>query len=1305
MAVERIIDLVFRLRALGQDIPDRLVASFLKLKAVVDKVQASTTQIPPTLSEVVRSVGLTETQFLKAAERVGYFLARQEELRDAARWLPTNWKKASDTIYGFSDAARYLASEFRKPQYLMEQAIRITLPDLIREFNRLGYTYEDVSLSYEKGKRLLQVFSREIGERFPRYTTFFDRAMWAMQHGTKELGESLSEAGERTARFALGLLAEVKAAEKARKWLQELETGLEKPTLPAKELWEQIHGLVSEEEFLKGVSRKAAVDAAKLREEFLKKSEAARKAAAATVKHLDQMEPVLRKEEELHGKVSSAIEERAEAGRKVISATRGQIESYLRQKGAQEELVQSVGDLITAAETYRKEAADRILPTSVLLKEGYVDLGDSINKLIPAYATLGIQLENLSDKEVEHLAILSNKKAELERNIATYEQMGLSTDGLKRQLRDLEQQERRLIERSLEKSIVDGALIKEKEEWVEKNYALAASLARNKEIIDRLANAIISAKGKVSDLSQEDQRLLEQVLSSARGAEELTRTLLKYKTQSTTAARSTTLLGESTEKTLQKIYRFATQSAKSQFALRQLADYMIRTKNASDETAQALWEQAVQGRNAEKVARELARMIQREQRAIDDAGGRWWRFNRGVERWGNNLNRLGIRMGWLAYRSVILGRIVTRYLTRAFQRTINTLVNWESSIETVVTTMGYLDITGQLTADRMSFLQSTLEDLPFAGMKVAGAFGYLQSALIGLIVYLAEPLQQAFLAIGDALVALAPVVQRIVVPALFELVAAIIELLPDLVAIARVAIPAFIEGIRSALPVLIGFVRVLQPIIPALARLLGFFVPFAPVIMAVGTALYFLSTVLTGFGSILTIGSKLVHALSIAHYMLMGAISKEIPLVNAAAVTAARLNYVLAQHKLMVLGVIGVTVAAIGIFAAWYYSQTRTAKAVDKTTKKFEEFTRKTAKNLRNLAKSYDLSMKGFNAMSITIYDKSGDILYNIDLLTGEVTDAMGNIVGSYNAATGVITDFSGNLIGILDTTANTFVSASGDVYNFSQNVVSAFDDVASEIGELESTLEDLDLELDVSGIVGPLESVTDQWEASMDQMSMLTGISMTVMLARIHPVLGALGLLVYMLTEGNRILAEWLESLGLTAQAMRDFFDTYLNIDKFFVERGWTPEKVFGGLVEEAQKAVSGVEDVNNEIFQTKGPLEAIGDTARAVANAINWLASALQNLCFRHATPQAIAFNEQLATTLDLTRKASAAIGAMGGGLRTIAPEGIATPLTVGTPTQYITMYVTIPIEQISSEVDLEMLQDSINKGIAEAFRRRFP
>lgn len=155
--------------------------------------------------------------------------------------------------------------------------------------------------------------------------------------------------------------------------------------------------------------------------------------------------------------------------------------------------------------------------------------------------------------------------------------------------------------------------------------------------------------------------------------------------------------------------------------------------------------------------------------------------------------------------------------------------------------------------------------------------------------------------------------------------------------------------------------------------------------------------------------------------------------------------------------------------------------------------------------------------------------------------------------------------------------------------------------------------------------------------------------------------------------------------------------------ENARAASKAFTDFLFDAEQATHFLENVGWADEWNK----ALNSTDRAIAATGQWildLGGALLNLCFKHATPEALEFVDALSAVQNKIRPTMASLGGLGGALEGVVPGGGA-----GGGTMYITVPLTIAIENLSGISDLEALrtaaQEGVSAGIAEALRRRRP
>ncbi|RLE64027.1 MAG: hypothetical protein DRJ47_08685 [Thermoprotei archaeon] len=274
-----------------------------------------------------------------------------------------------------------------------------------------------------------------------------------------------------------------------------------------------------------------------------------------------------------------------------------------------------------------------------------------------------------------------------------------------------------------------------------------------------------------------------------------------------------------------------------------------------------------------------------------------------VGRLGRALTRAGYRLGWFAFRTIVVGRILLNWMMRPLKQGLGTLVRWEQSVEAAASAMGLLYASGLLTAESQERLEEAIGEVSEAGIAVQGTMQNLQATIALIAAEAIEPLLPYINQLIDALYETWENVKDQVIPALVDfardVVPAVISILQN---VGPAFIAAFVEGVRVAVPIILSLIRALEPLIPIIAKVIGFLMPFAPLMIAVGTAAYMLSPILTGLGSVLqliamnsllasTAGTGLLGTLG----GLLGSLAPILPIIAAVAAAIAGI-ILLIQH-------------------------------------------------------------------------------------------------------------------------------------------------------------------------------------------------------------------------------------------------------------------------------------------------------------------------------------------------------------------------------------------------------------------------
>jgi len=262
-----------------------------------------------------------------------------------------------------------------------------------------------------------------------------------------------------------------------------------------------------------------------------------------------------------------------------------------------------------------------------------------------------------------------------------------------------------------------------------------------------------------------------------------------------------------------------------------------------------------------------------------------------VGRLGRALTRAGYRLGWFAFRTIVVGRILLNWMLRPIRKGLGTLLRWEQSVEAAASALGLLAATGLLSAESQERLEKAIGVVSETGIKLQGTMQNLQATIALIAAEAIEPLLPYINQLIDALYEVWESVKDEVIPVLTDFAR---DVVPTVISILRDVGPefikAFVDGIRVAVPMILSLVKALEPLLPVAAKIIGFLMPFAPLMIAIGTAAYMLSPILTGLGSILqlvamnsllatTTGTGLIGTLT----SLLGALGPLLPIIAAVA--------------------------------------------------------------------------------------------------------------------------------------------------------------------------------------------------------------------------------------------------------------------------------------------------------------------------------------------------------------------------------------------------------------------------------------
>jgi hypothetical protein len=247
-----------------------------------------------------------------------------------------------------------------------------------------------------------------------------------------------------------------------------------------------------------------------------------------------------------------------------------------------------------------------------------------------------------------------------------------------------------------------------------------------------------------------------------------------------------------------------------------------------------------------------------------------------MKEWGKTINRVGYRIGWLSFRMVIMGRILTNYMVQPIKWMLREMGNWESGVNKMVEGLAILQATGLDTGGVFDSLLTpeSISKIVEAGMLIQGAMGAIYAVMMNIAADIAPILAPAIIEIAGAFAAIWEDNKDVLLPMLQTLID---EILPPLISLIQelgpILITSFVQGLTYAVPALQLIIAVMTPWLPILAGILGFLIPFAPLIMLLGTAMFFLSPILNVIGILMGVMAGVAPALAAGFTALSGGIA------------------------------------------------------------------------------------------------------------------------------------------------------------------------------------------------------------------------------------------------------------------------------------------------------------------------------------------------------------------------------------------------------------------------------------------------
>ena len=637
-------------------------------------------------------------------------------------------------------------------------------------------------------------------------------------------------------------------------------------------------------------------------------------------------------------------------------------------------------------------------------------------------------------------------------------------------------------------------------------------------------------------------------------------------------------------------------------------------------------------------------------------------------RFGRELSRLGRRIGFYGWILSYAGRSTLRMyqqVWRSLSGVVRVGADWERTMDQMATALSLAEASGLDLSETAVVLAGSFDKLMGIGLQTQAVWLGIQGLFNAVALSFTESLIPALTNFSESL---AEIVSREDFQLWIQQIASLVGdvFLPSLL--------TMVENFRAVWPAI-------EPAVRAFMQVFTVISPVLPLVTMLGTALWLLGPAATAAGAAISIVNTLLMAKSAAADLaakktfenvvserglaaaLLGAmkvklmnllVTKQTAQANAEAAATTTAHAVAAVKASSALAT--ATKAIVGILAT-AGSLILMFMMLQKVWKSFQVSATKA---------SFDVSASTLK-MSKNVVDRTGRVVYSIDLVTGEVKDFSGTVIGYYDSMSSVVVSRTGEVIGVLDEASSKFVDASGEIVGSVSEVSGVFE----SLRETSESLKSLERSFSESSenMVKSLSVMEEEMSSMMVHMAALTAVQIGAMYGPWGILAGVIAAAVIEMVE---YLVGWQNVLKQTQQVFGGFCSS--------LRRAWEDlmNWVTGGLYG-FQKIW---EDTFGRLFghSIDKPFlscmerirEGLEETSRSTASFMESL-SQLESVSMP-----------------DLARPVLPEVEA-GGALEAGRAEIV----------QHVTIYPVINIENISSEFDLDEVREAVESGIVEALR----
>lgn len=217
----------------------------------------------------------------------------------------------------------------------------------------------------------------------------------------------------------------------------------------------------------------------------------------------------------------------------------------------------------------------------------------------------------------------------------------------------------------------------------------------------------------------------------------------------------------------------------------------------------------------------------------------------GTERQNNmfsGLSRTGQKLAWFGFRLTMVSRIFERTLSGAISGILKEFQQWDKTIESIGTSLGFLASRGLISSDTFGTMIETMQQLPETGQMVDSIFGLLSTLFADMGNTIIPILGPAIIDLVLALIELWNANKDKIIPIIETLAT---ETIPKLINVLKEyggpAIDNFFQGLDTGIGIITNLIVALGPFLPQIMSFLGILIALSPIITTVGLGLYLIS--------------------------------------------------------------------------------------------------------------------------------------------------------------------------------------------------------------------------------------------------------------------------------------------------------------------------------------------------------------------------------------------------------------------------------------------------------------------------------